>query len=432
MRVMRSSGLYAAVLVAVLSAAATLPVAGVQAAARSASTGRSSGRPSVLAPAPASFSILSGVFCTSAASCWAVGAHSSGKAVVNQVLHWNGTAWREAFVPNPGGAATGFVSLLYAVRCLDARDCWAVGEYAKGKAYLDEALHWNGRKWHSVATPAPAGSRNGDINELYDSTCTSSASCWAVGDYGNSNGTSEKRLNQILHWNGKRWSRVRVSNPGGTGVGHVSTLSAVRCLSSANCLADGNYGTTAASTDVMLNEAMHWNGKSWSQIRTPNPGGTAFGHMSQLYALACGSSTSCWGAGSYGTNEPTATSLNEILHWNGRKWTHAVTPNPDGSSPGAFNQLYGATCSSSRNCWAVGSYDNSVGAIVNEALHWNGSKWYLVSTPNPDGTADGHRNTLLAARCTSSINCWAIGYLETGGRFQHEILHWNGKKWSAY
>lgn len=460
MRFMRTSALYTAVLVGVLLASANLPAPGVHASARPASTGRSLDQTSVLTPArhwgavffairgrvlaaragpagtqaAASVSYLSGVFCTSAANCWAVGTHSTGKTIVNLVLHWNGKTWRNVAVPHPGGAGSGFVSLLYAVRCLAARDCWAVGEYAKGGAYLDEALHWNGRKWYSVATPAPAGSRSGDINELYDSTCTSSRSCWAVGDYGKSNGSSEKRLNQVLHWNGKRWSSVRISDPGGTNAGHVNTLSAVRCLSPANCLVDGDYVTSAATTYVALNEAMHWNGKRWSEVRTPNPGGTAAGSFSQLYALACGSPTSCWGAGSYGTNEPTITTLNQILHWNGRSWARVVTPSPDGTSAGATNELYGATCGTSHDCWAVGSYGNSAGAIVNEALHWNGKKWSLVSTPNPDGTATGDRNTLLAARCTSSTNCWAVGYLETMDttteQIQNEILHWNGRKWS--
>jgi hypothetical protein len=43
---------------------------------------------------------------------------------------------------------------------------------------------------------------------------------------------------------------------------------------------------------------------------------------------------------------------------------------------GASNQLGGAACTSSRNCWAVGSYGSiDVGSERNQALHWNGKKW---------------------------------------------------------
>lgn len=94
--------------------------------------------------------------------------------------------------------------------------------------------------------------------------------------------------------------------------------------------------------------------------------------------------------------------------------------------------LAGATCSSSRNCRAVGSYHNTVGIFVNEALHWNGMKWSLVFTPNLGGTATDDLNVLLAVRCTSGASCWAVGIKQTGTvSYQDEILRWNGKKWSA-
>jgi len=450
----RMPGRYVLMLVSALLAAVSVPLAGVQAATTSASAGHAtaeaatshgnaavwsmpswlaipSGRPAG-ARAPAGFAFLDGVFCTSAASCWAVGEQGNGQGVVNQALRWNGKTWRKVAVPNPGGTATDDVSELYAVRCQAARDCWAVGEYTKGSASANEALHWNGKKWSSVRTPAPGGSAKGNVNELFDSTCTSSANCWAVGDYGNSSGPAEKRLNEILHWNGKKWSRAHAPNPGGTRAGHVNSLFAVRCLSSANCLAVGVYGTTAASTYVVRNEALHWNGRRWSLVSAPDPGSTAFGGFSTLSALACGSPTSCWGAGSYGSYEPTQTSLNEILHWNGRKWTKAAIPNPGGTGTGAINELIGATCTSSRDCWAVGTYHNVAGVFVNEALHWNGRRWSLVSAPNPGGTGKDDLNILAAARCTSSANCWAVGIKQTGsGLYLDEILHWNGKKWSV-
>ena len=384
------------------------------------------------APAFTAFTALAGVFCTSAANCWAVGEQGSRKAIVNQVLHWNGKAWRKVSVPNLGGTAAADLNELAAVRCVAARYCWAVGEYAKGGAVFNAALHWNGKKWSSVSTPAPGGSQKQHVNELFDSACVSPVDCWAAGDYGSSSGPSQKRLNEMLHWNGKRWSKARTPNPAGTSTGHLNSLLSVRCLSAANCLAVGAYGTTTASTYVTRNEALHWNGKKWYQVHTPDPGGAGFGSFSQLDALACGSPTSCWGAGSDGSYEPTETSLNEILHWNGRRWTKATVPNPDGTGTGDSNQLIGATCSSSRNCWAVGSYRNVAGGIVNEALHWNGKKWALVFTPNPGGTAKDDLNILIATRCTSSANCWTVGITQTGsGSFRNEILHWNGKKWSV-
>ncbi len=77
-----------------------------------------------------------------------------------------------------------------------------------------------------------------------------------------------------------------------------------------------------------------------------------------------------------------------MLHWNGRSWSKATVPNPNVNTAGVDNELAAGTCSSTRNCWAVGQQDifSSVGRKKNEALHWNGKHWSLVSTPNPGGT----------------------------------------------
>jgi hypothetical protein len=393
------------------------------------------------APATAAASVglvsfLDGVFCTSRTRCWAVGgqAAGAGMGIANQVLRWNGTRWRKVSVPNPGGTGADSVSELFAVRCVAAANCWAVGERSGGGALLNEALHWNGKKWTTVRTPDPGGKGSGSISELEDSTCVTSADCWAVGDFGSgTEGPTEKRINQVLHWNGKKWTRLRVVNPGGTRTGHVNTLYSVRCLSANDCTAAGDYGTTSAS-GVLRNQALHWNGKKWSQVNTANPGGTKPGGLNEVFALGCAAADNCWATGSYGSTSPPGTNLNEILHWNGTKWAKTATPNPDGTKTGKGNELDAATCVSSANCWAVGNYGSTMvgdGVGRNEALHWNGRKWAKVKTPNPAGTATGDINELLGVRCSAPGNCWAVGILEslTNG-VRDEILHWNGKKWS--
>jgi hypothetical protein len=423
------------------------PASGVQAAVSSAAASPAQARtvplPEVLrgaATAPAAPTLtlqyLDGVFCTSRTSCWAVGAQNgSGVGMVNQAMHWNGSKWRKASVPNPGGTGADSINELYAVRCTAAANCWAVGEHSHGDAQVNQALHWNGKKWAAVHTPNPGGTSSSSVSELDDSTCVTSTNCWAVGDFGSGTDEStQKRMNQVLHWNGKKWSRLRVANPGGTGTGHVNTLYAVRCVSASNCTAVGDYGTTSASSGVLRNQALHWNGKKWSRENTPNPGGTKPGGQNEAFALGCGAVNSCWAAGTDGSTEPAARNLNEMLHWNGKKWTTTSTPNPGGTKSGANNDLDAVTCFSAANCWAAGNSGSEtvgVGVGRNVALHWNGRKWRKVKTPNPAGTATGDVNLLLGVRCVSSGNCWAVGAQEnaTAG-IRDEILHWNGKKWS--
>ena len=162
--------------------------------------------PATAAP-PLPLQFLDGVFCTSRTSCWAVGAQNGagGVGLLNQAMHWNGSKWRKASVPNPGGTGTDSLSELFAVRCVAKANCWAVGVRSSGSAQLNEALHWNGKKWTAVRTPNPGGKGNGKISELDDSTCVTATDCWAVGDFGSgTQGPTEKRINQVLHWNGKK------------------------------------------------------------------------------------------------------------------------------------------------------------------------------------------------------------------------------------
>jgi hypothetical protein len=368
---------------------------------------------------------LNGVYCTSASDCWAVGLRqaSEGAAVLNQVLVWNGSKWRLFPVPQPGGRGEDADNTLNSVRCLTARDCWAVGYYIKGGADLDEALHWNGAKWSKVPTPAPGGILTNDVNELTDVVCIAHANCWAAGYFGSQNTSA----NQVLHWNGTKWSLVSTPDPAGTQSNDVNMLGSVRCTSKSACLAVGESGLQG-TTALTLNEALRWNGRKWRAQSTPDPGGTQTDvAVNDLAGLACSSPTSCWAAGNDGSLA-TATALNEILHWNGRKWSTVTVPDPDGTNPGASNDLSGDVCVSASDCWAVGSY-GSGGVYSNQALHWNGHNWIYAIVPDPGATAQHGANALTAARCVTAVNCWAVGFRKAGKRLVDQILHWNGKKW---
>lgn len=382
------------------------------------------------------FKILESVYCASRRDCWAVGQQrgSSTAGITNQVLHWNGSSWRKVPVPSPGGTAGSAYSGLTEVRCTSGRNCWAVGSYTKGLATLDQALHWNGRRWYAVRTPAPAGTHSGDINELFGVTCVSAADCWAVGDFGHATGR-QLTLNQVLHWNGARWSRLRVPSKAGTKAHHFSSLYTVRCLTSRNCLAVGSAGgnpVTGPATD----QSLRWNGRRWALVATPSPVSTSTTRNDSLGGLGCAGTATCWAVGVTGTGGASGRMLNQILHWNGTKWIPARSPQPDGTGSGADNELFWVTCVSKSDCWGVGAYgsiSSGTGMILNQALHWNGRRWAQVHTPNPGGTSNEDLSALFGARCATSDNCWAVGLKEPkDGSVTNQILRWNGTRWSVW
>jgi hypothetical protein len=385
-------------------------------------------------PEPGNASELLGVACTSSANCWAVGTYSppAGEIDLNEVLHWDGSTWAQVSVPSPAGSATGDASVLFGVRCLVASDCWAVGiSESNGAATFDQALHWNGTKWSVVSTPTPGGSLTGDVNELLEVVCTASANCWAVGEFGTQTG-APLLVNQMLHWNGRKWALASVPNPAGSASNDLNRLDSIRCTSATNCLAVGTDGTLSSPL-TLVNQALQWNGTTWSQVSIPSPGGTTGnGTFNELDGLGCSSPANCWAVGSDGTFPGTL--FNQAMHWNGTAWSQVTTPQPNGTGTGAQQELLFVTCKSGTNCWAVGHYGSisgTPGFIQNQAMHWDGGTWTQVDTPELGGAASGDTNFLRAVRCTSTTNCWAVGLAQVNSVPPFgTALHWNGTTWS--
>lgn len=155
-----------------------------------------------------------------------------------------------------------------------------------------------------------------------------------------------------------------------------------------------------------------WNGSSWSSL-------SSFGYENDyLYGVSCTSSSFCVAVGSYGSLGFEETFAQ---HWNGTKWSLVSTPNPGLEE----NSLEGVSCTSSSACTAVGerSYENETLAI-----RWNGSSWSTQTTPSP-GTGN---NDLHGVSCTSSTHCVAVGdKVATGGSETTLAMTWNGTSWTT-
>jgi hypothetical protein len=108
-------------------------------------------------------------------------------------------------------------------------------------------------------------------------------------------------------------------------------------------------------------------------VNPPDPSGAS---LAQLNAVTCTTGANCWAVGYYSDSTGLFTLTDR---WNGTNWEAMKSPNPSGSSRSQLQSVY---CTSSSNCWAVGNYMNSSDSSVTLAERWNGTKWYLVSTPN--------------------------------------------------
>ncbi len=233
--------------------------------------------------------------------------------------------------------------------------------------------------------PNPAGLSGPDI--LNGVTLLSSTNAWAVGSY--FNGMADRTL--IVHWNGSVWKVVASPNVGG--VSRENFLTSVVAISAQNIWAVGSHNNGTADRTLI----MHWNGSSWKIAASSNRGGPASENI--LTGVAAASASEIWAVGKY---DDGAAFQTLIERWNGTSWANVASPDPGG--PANNNVLNGVTAASTSNVWAVGYYFKQGGAYRTLTVHWTGTAWsshlreqhlgrrrYLRrhGRPNADRASDG-------------------------------------------
>ena len=139
---------------------------------------------------------------------WGIG----GDIGQEKIYHWDGTTWTEVVHQDPPDAEfTG-------IDAVSADDIWLVGrqdgaQYAPDSVGTDTLIeHWNGKKWSVFPSPNPSPRSN----FLEGVVALSPSDVWATG-YGEVTpttlGTPPRTRTMTLHWNGKNWSLVPSPNP---------------------------------------------------------------------------------------------------------------------------------------------------------------------------------------------------------------------------
>ena len=112
-------------------------------------------------------------------------------------------------------------------------------------------------------------------------------------------------------------------------------------------------------------------------------------------------------------------------------WARLNVPEPKTATVSTFADL---AAISNNDAWAVGMYRTKNGDHP-LAMHWTGSSWKIIATPDPKA-APWRRsfNTLGAVAARSSSDVWAAGeqtLKDAQGYFGQEafVIHWDGKTW---
>src|SRR6266516_1716481 len=188
---------------------------------------------------------LNGVASVSANDVWAVGIVSFSSPPV--IVHWNGKRWASVAHPKQ----TGFLS---GVAAVSASDVWAVGESQVPGVGLQTLIeHFNGRRWSVVPSP-----NIGPMDQLRGVTAVSASDVWAVGFAEPTSFANPQTL--ILHWDGTSWAVVPSPDPG--------RLAGVAAVSGSDIWAVGSVTDVNGITTTVIEQ---WNGTSWSVVPSPNP-----------------------------------------------------------------------------------------------------------------------------------------------------------------
>jgi hypothetical protein len=302
---------------------------------------------------------LNGSFARTNTDAWAVGesVNDSSGAEVPLALHWNGKAWSSVRTPAPSGSTPNW--MLESVAAGSASNAWAVGEQSAGTKIHDSLYeHWNGTKWSVVTGP-----NEGVLNAVLDFSKTNA---WAFADF------------SVLHWNGAKWSVVSGAFP------------ALRVS------ADGPHDIWGVYRNDMVT---HYNGTSWS-VYTLSKGTPGFQSVEAL------SPTDVWVSGA----NTTGTVVPALEHFNGKSWQTMKMP-----SSFAGHGLNVITARSASDLWVFSNTGSPNSPLL--LANWDGSSWKISSDPLPSDT-----EVLLGAAATSPSHVWLFGTFLSASGYQPLIL----------
>ena len=361
----------------------------------------------------------SSVSCPTSSDCWAVGLaldSSDDDAGVVLATTNMGFSWTVQIAPIGNQAAN---ENFTGVSCPTATDC-STTEYSRNFDFAFDsggvlATTNAGSTWVPQSLPADSATDN-----LSSVSCATTSDCWAVGDTSSDSGTVFATVNGGATWNPQTLPAAlpipaSVSCPtssecwvvgdtlsgsaamAGTTDGGatwesvsipsgITNLNDVSCLNGSNCWAVGFTLDTTADEDFGTVLATTDGGTTWVPETVPS-------QIEGLFGISCPTSSDCWAVGPMsGTGQPTVIDSTD----GGATWATQELPSDMGFA-------FGVSCPTTSSCWVVGENSFATGPGVAVTTD-SGTTWTDQTLPNELGYTK-----LENVTCTTSSNCLAVG-----------------------
>jgi hypothetical protein len=296
---------------------------------------------------------------------WAVG----DNGVRGTILHWNGRRWRSVASP----------VFAFDIDAVSAHDVWAVGSSLPGGLRTrPRAEHWNGTRWRTVPVPG----RSGEF--LRAVAALSPRDVWVVGE--------KERGPLVEHWNGFAWEPI----PNGPRDGLLHGIDALSPLAIWAVGTQGMMTLGPASEDALIERLQ---GGRWRTVPAPRVAWL----NDNLLAVDAVSPDEAWAVGS--VDVPGRAPL--VERWDGRAWSVASM-----SGLPAEASLRGVAAFGPGDVWAAGSrgFGQAERALL---AHWDGRHWSQVPGP---------RGSLADLAALSPRDIWAVGGSLGGGQRSRSLI----------
>lgn len=316
-----------------------------------------------------------------------------------QVVHWDGSSWRESDLSKPDDATTISLSDIDVVA---SNDVWIVGEYEiASDDKRTVTYHWDGSQWAIVPSPSVKDAEN----SLYAVSGSASDDVWAVGSYRYSANYRDYSL--VLHWDGESWSR---STPVDNCAGDQLLFGTYYSLSDNDAWAVGSCGdgTLGAMTDTVKMLIQHWDGKDWSVIPGPNHGSQYNFVNNRLSELHGTGPNDLWATGSFGITDGKGSFMAQPLlaHWDGKDWSEVELTHSSLRSMSSLDDLIAVAPD---DVWITGYGTNA--NLFPLVMHWDGTDWSQIDVPNP--LAEGYFTSLFVSN--SKLTAGGFGFDDEDG-----------------
>jgi len=347
--------------------------------------------------APNAQGSLSGVSCSSAGSCVAVGVLSgflpSGNQEPFAVTETAGVWSAASYVAVPADGVSG---QLAAVNCITVGTCLAVGNYQTGTApqSLPFSIPFNAGTWGTAVTIAlPSDRRSGNANgQLTTVACASESDCVAGGFYTSNQGQTALMANGTA---ASLTNATSVSLGSTIDATKATNLTGVSCVSSGSCTIVGNgVLVTGGSGAVAVSES----GGIWGAV-TSLP-------LASVSGISCAAVSTCVAVGS--TNAYPTSTADVVVGSSGNWGAASDVALPTSPAPYSGTSGSAISCASASDCAvALAANGNSSNAFV---AQWAGGSLSTATPLTAPTTVGRHQSaSFTTTTCVSDSICLAAG-----------------------